>query len=161
MCCFQISIQDFSNFVTMTSSLLALFSCKKHQVSLCYLFPSLFFFQIQNFADASHITDTKWNWMKLDFSAIDPNLMGSYREVPLTLLFWNSKDMLQCFSSNLSEKKACLALKTSPARFCSTKGIYHESTINIFHPLHGKVKYSPDCEAWRWALWGNAAYQRN
>lgn len=60
------------------------------------------------------------------------------------------------------KKKACTALQTSPARFCSTKGIYHErSTINISHPLHGKVKYSPDCEAWRCALWGNAAYQRN
>lgn len=47
------------------------------------------------------------------------------------------------------KKKACPALKTSPARFCGTKGIYHESTINISHPLHGKVKYSPDREAWR------------
>lgn len=55
MCCFQISIQDFSNFVTMTSSLLALFSCKKNIRSVFVTFSFfIFFFLIQNFADASY-----------------------------------------------------------------------------------------------------------
>lgn len=82
-----VSKSQFSNFEMMTSSLLTHFHLKSIR-SVCYFFPSVsIFFFWSKIWKCLILLDTELNWMGLDFSEFNPNLMGSYWET------WNSKDM--------------------------------------------------------------------